>query len=143
MERIIYTPPSGPPQGPVPSPEIYQIMGEENIFKMISDFYQELETSPVRRLFPADMKAASEKSAAFFVTILGGPPLYAQRYGPPRMRARHLPFVIDEPARQVWLACFNKTLEGAAERYCFPAQHLAGFKAFLESFSAWMINTAG
>ena len=143
MERIIYTPPSGPPQGPVPSPEIYGVMGEENIFKMMSDFYKELESSSIRRLFPADMKAASEKSAAFFVTLLGGPPLYAQRYGPPRMRARHLPFVIDESARQVWLACFNKTLEGAVEKYRFPTQHLAGFKAFLESFSAWMVNTAG
>src|SRR5262249_12441550 len=143
MERIIYTPPGGPPQGSPPSPEIYESMGEENIFKMMSDFYQELETSSIRRLFPVDMKGASEKSAAFFVTLLGGAPLYAQRYGTPRMRARHLPFVIDESGRQVWLACFNKTLEGATEKYQFPAQHLEGFKAFLESFSAWMVNTAG
>ena len=143
MERIIYTPSGGPSQGPGPDPEIYQRMGEENIFKMMSDFYEELEKSPIRHMFPSDMKAASEKSAAFFVTVLGGPPLYIQRYGPPRMRARHLPFVIDEPARQVWLACFHKTLEQAAEKYQFPQEHLQGFKDFLESFSAWMVNSAG
>lgn len=142
MERIIYTPPGGPPQGPGPNSEIYRMMGEENIFRMMSDFYKEMEKSEIRRLFPSNMEEASKKSAAFFVTILGGPPLYLQKYGPPRMRARHLPFEIDERARQVWLGCFEKTLEGADVKYQFPQQHLKGFKDFLKSFSAWMVNKA-
>ncbi len=142
MERVFYIPPGGPPQGPGPSSEIYGIMGEANIFRMMSDFYKELEKSEIRPLFPSNMEEASKKSAAFFVTILGGPPLYAQMYGPPRMRARHLPFEIDEPARQVWLACFEKTLEGADVKYQFPPQHLEGFKDFLKGFSAWMVNKA-
>lgn len=142
MERVIYTPPGGPPQGPGPSHEIYGIMGEANIFRMISDLYKEIEKSEVRHLFPADMEEASKKSAAFFVTILGGPPLYFQMYGPPRMRARHLPFEIDENARQVWLGCFEKVLEGADVKYHFPLRHLQGFKEFLTSFSAWMVNKA-
>src|SRR3954466_13965723 len=142
MERVIYTPPGGPPQGPGPSPEIYQIMGEANIFKMILDLYKEIEASEIRSLFPPDMEEASKKSAAFFVTLLGGPPLYFQKYGPPRMRARHLPFVIDEPARQIWLACFDKTLEGADAKYQFPMEHVQSFKDFLKSFSAWMVNQA-
>ena len=140
MERIIYTPPGGPPPGPGPNSEIYRTMGEDNIFKMMSDFYKELDKSEVRRLFPADMEEASKKSAAFFVTLLGGPPLYLQKYGPPRMRARHIPFEIDETARRVWLGCFEKTLEGADVKYQFPRQHLEGFKDFLKSFSAWMVN---
>jgi hemoglobin len=117
-------------------------MGEENIFAMISDFYKELERSEIRNLFPPDMEEASRKSAAFFVTILGGPPLYFQKYGPPRMRARHLPFEIDERARQVWLGCFERTLEGAEVRYQFPQQYMEGFKEFLKGFSAWMVNKA-
>src|SRR5215510_14844861 len=88
MGRVIYTPPGGPPQGPGPDSRIYKIMGEENIFRMMSDFYKELEKSEVRHLFPADMEGASKKSAAFFVTVLGGPPSYFEKYGPPRMRAR-------------------------------------------------------
>ena len=142
MERVIYTPPSGPPQGPAPNSEIYRLMGEANIFKMMSDFYKELEKSEIRSLFPSNMEEASKKSAAFFVTILGGPPLYFEKYGPPRMRARHLPFEIDEPARQIWLRCFEKTLEDADIKYQFPPQHLEGFKDFLKSFSAWMVNKA-
>jgi hemoglobin len=117
-------------------------MGEDNIFRMMSDFYKELEKSEIRHLFPSNMEEASRKSAAFFVTILGGPPLYFDRYGPPRMRARHLPFEIDERARQVWLSCFENTLQDAARKYQFPEQHLRGFKDFLKSFSAWMVNKA-
>jgi len=117
-------------------------MGEENIFKMMSDFYQELGKSPIRNLFPSDLEEASQKSAKFFVQVLGGPPLYVIDYGPPRMRARHLPFEIDEKARQAWLACFDKTLENAEKKYNFPPQHLEGFKTFLREFSAWMVNKA-
>jgi hemoglobin len=140
MERVIYTPPGGPPQGPGPNSAIYRMMGEANIFRMISDFYKELEKSDIRRLFPHDMDEASKKSAMFFVGLLGGPPLYLQKYGSPRMRARHLPFEIDEKARQVWLSCFERTLQGADEKYQFPMEHLQGFKDFLNGFSAWMVN---
>src|ERR1039457_5020685 len=110
MERKtpIYIPSGGPPQGPGPSPEIYPLMGEENIFKMMSDFYKELEKSTIRPLFPPNMEEASQKSAKFFVQVLGGPPLYVIDHGPSRMRARHIPFEIDEAARQVWLGCFEK-----------------------------------
>ena len=142
MSRPIYIPPGGPPQGPPPNSAIYRIMGEENIFKMMSDFYKELEKSELRPLFPADMEEASKKSAAFFVGILGGPPLYAQMYGSPRMRARHIPFEIDEHARQVWLACFDRVLEEADAKYSFPMEHIQGFKDFLKNFSAWMVNKA-
>ena len=142
MERIIYTPPGGPPQGPGPNPAIYRVMGEANVFKMMSDLYKEIEKSEIRGLFPPDMEEASKKSALFFVTLLGGPPLYAQKFGSPRMRARHIPFEIDEDARQVWLGCFERTLEGADVKYQFPIEHLQGFKDFLKSFSAWMVNKA-
>lgn len=125
-----------------PDPEIYAVMGEANIFAMLEDFYQELDQSAIRTMFPRNLQKAAHKSAAFFVGLLGGPPLYHQRYGNPMMRARHMPFLIDEAARQEWLACFDRVLARAPEKYHFPAQHLPGFRAFLEGFSSWMVNTA-
>src|SRR5262245_26369202 len=142
VQRTIYVPPGGPPRVTPPSTEIYTQMGEDNIFAMMEDFYRELERSSLRPLFPVDMVAASHRSAAFFVGLLGGPPLYHQRYGNPMMRARHLPFVIDEAARQEWLACFDRVLARAVEQYNFPAKHLEGFRNFLVGFSSWMVNTA-
>ena len=140
-ERQFYVPPEGPPQGINPSPQIYASMGEDAIYLMLEDFYCELEKSSIRHLFPPDMKEASKRSAAFFVFILGGPPLYQQLYGPPRMRQRHLPFAIDEDARQIWLGCFRNILREADRKYHFPMEHMEGFWKFLDRFSAWMVNT--
>jgi hemoglobin len=139
--REIYTPPGGPPQGAAPSRDIHGVMGTEKIYEMMSDFYRELEESSIRSLFADDMQAASRRSAAFFVQLLGGPPLYNELYGQPAMRARHLPFDIDEAARQVWVECFFRVLENS-KKYNFPTEHLEGFKTFLDEFSKWMVNRA-
>ncbi|MEZ5403669.1 MAG: hypothetical protein R2729_28575 [Bryobacteraceae bacterium] len=139
--RQPYVPPVDPRQIAPPSREIYGAMGEENIFRMLADFYSVLERSSIRHMFPPDMRAASERSAAFFVGLMGGPPLYHQRYGNPAMRARHMPFAIDAAARDVWLECFDSVLSGASAEYGFPAEHLEGFREFLRGFSMWMVNT--
>ena len=139
--RPVYVPSIDPSKIPPPSREIYERMGEANVFRMMEDFYGELERSSLRPLFPEDMAAASRRSAAFFVGLLGGPPLYHQRHGNPMMRARHLPFPITPRAREEWLGCFERVLERAPERYRFPAEHLPGFRAFLQAFSMWMVNT--
>jgi hemoglobin len=141
MSRPVYVPPIDPGRIAAPSREVYGLMGEAAIVRMIEDFYRELEGSSIRALFPADMTAAARKSAAFFVGLLGGPPLYHQRYGNPMMRARHLPFAITPRAREEWLACFEHVLADAPARYGFPATHLPGFRAFLRDFSLWMVNT--
>ncbi len=135
-----YVPPGGPPQQR-PNPEIFKRMGEDNIFKMLEDFYLELESSEIRHLFPEDMVKASKKSGAFFVFLLGGPPLYQQRHGAPMMRQRHMPFTIDENARRVWLDCFRKVMVDSERKYQFPQEYLEEFMTFLEKFSGWMVNT--
>jgi hemoglobin len=133
-----YVPPVDPARIAAPSREIYGVMGEANIARMIEDFYRELEQSSVRGLFPEDMAAAAQKSAAFFVGLLGGPPLYHQRYGNPMMRARHLRFAITPRARAEWLRCFQRVL---ARLLRVPRRAPAGFRAFLQQFSLWMVNT--
>jgi hemoglobin len=137
----VYVPPIDPRRIEPPSREIYGFMGEAAIVRMIEDFYGELERSSLRALFPEDMKAAAQRSAAFFVGLLGGPPLYHERYGNPMMRARHLRFRVTPRARAEWLACFERVLAEAPGRYGFPVLHLPGFRAFLRDFSLWMVNT--
>jgi len=140
-ERNVYVPLAGPPQVDRPNSEIFQVVGEENIFRMIEDFYYALEQSSIRHLFPADMQDSSRKSAAFFVGLLGGPPRYHERYGNPALRARHLPFRIDDEARKTWLECFDRVLDEATQKYGFPSEHLPGFRHWLHEFSRWMMNT--
>jgi hemoglobin len=135
-----FVPSSGPP---APFPKdlgIYEAMGEENIEKMLEDFYLELGVSKIAYLFPKDLVKASRKSAAFFVFLLGGPPLYHKRYGPPMMRKRHMAFAIDKEAKEEWMRCFKKIFENAEEKYLFPKQHKKAFLEFLDGFANWMIN---
>lgn len=141
-KRHFYIPPGGPPQDINPDPRIYAAMGEAHIYQMLEDFYLELGKSSIRHLFPEDMVEASKRSAAFFVFIMGGPPLYQQQFGPPMMRKRHMPFAIDEQARQVWLDCFKEILKDADKKYHFPMEYKESFWKFLDRFSAWMVNTA-
>ena len=143
-DRQIYVPPGGPPRVPGPSKEIYDLMGEANIFLMLDDFYKELVNSSIKSMFPrteALRQEAAYKSGAFFVGLLGGPPLYHMQFGSPMLRARHMPFIIDEDGRQEWLDCFDRVLDVSVEKYDFPEQHLEGFRTFIHAFSTWMVNT--
>jgi hemoglobin len=136
--RDIYVPPRQ--DIPAMSPDIYEAMGKDNIFRMLEDFYQELGRSEISFMFTKDLVEASRRSAAFYVQLFGGPGLYNEQYGNPMMRRRHMPFIIDEERRVVWASCFYKVLEHAVERYNFPEEHLESFKKFIEGFSKWMVN---
>jgi len=46
----------------------------------------------------------------FFSGWLGGPDLYQQEFGHPRLRRRHFPFTIGIEERDQWMACMDKAL---------------------------------
>lgn len=52
MEREIYVPPGGPPQGPPPSKEIFQNLGEDKIRELVKSFYFEILNSNIKNMFP-------------------------------------------------------------------------------------------
>ena len=137
MEREIYVPQGGPPQGPPPSKEIFNKLGENKIRELVKLFYDEIETSSIRSMFPESLEESIPKSADFMVQILGGPPYYVQKYGSPRMRMRHIPFIIDEKARRAWLGCYKKALEKSN----IPEPENKMIWDFLVDFSSWMVNT--
>lgn len=41
----------------------------------------------------------------------GGPQLYTEKFGHPRLRMRHMPFAIGSVERDQWLWCMNKALD--------------------------------
>jgi hemoglobin len=141
-QRIPYVPSMNPADIAGPSREIYPRMGRENLYRMIEEFYRELGTSAIRAMFPEDLVVSAHKSAAFFAQLTGGPQEYSEQHGPPRMRARHLAFRITPQSRAEWLACFERVLGHAVQDFDFPAEHLEGFRQFLQKFSLWMVNAA-
>lgn len=86
--------------------------GREGVGILIDRFYDLVEADPeLRPLFPEDMRAGREKQKWFFEQWFGGEFLYSQRFGHPRLRRRHFPFVIDQKAAGRWLRHFNQALQ--------------------------------
>jgi len=140
----IYTPEGGPPQTDRIPSAVYQAMGEDQIVHFFHAFYHRLAQSSIAAMFPRSEKnlmRSADKSAAMFTFLFGGPHLYQKTYGRPMLRARHLPFLIDELARAEWLRCFRLTLDESVECYDMPAEHVEAVWKFVVDFSAWMVNT--
>ncbi len=139
----IWTPPGGPPATDRIPAAVYEAMGEANITAFMRAFYRRLGRSTIAPMFPRSEKnlmRAADKSADMFVFLFGGPHLYQQRHGRPMMRARHLPFVIDEAGRREWLRCYRETLDEAPEKYAMPPEHVEAVWRFVVDFSSWMVN---
>ncbi len=138
--KPVHVPVSGPPNVPRPDAAIFEALGQEGVFRLLSNVYKKLEEASIRPMFAQDMENASKRSACFFVQLLGGEPLFSQHIGPPRMRQRHIPFEIDEASRLIWLGCFKAALRNDIDDHDFPAEHLGSMETFLDGFSRWMVN---
>lgn len=51
-----------------------------------------------------------DKQYRFLTQLLGGPPRYAEKYGHPRMRMRHMPHAIDATAKEEWLKLMKEAI---------------------------------
>lgn len=90
-------------------------MGKETGIRQLVDyFYDEMSIVPEARgvfeMHPKDLTSSRDKLYMFFVGWSGGPQLYMEKFGHPRLRARHLPFKIGKSERDQWLYCFQKAL---------------------------------
>jgi hemoglobin len=85
---------------------IYELVGGEAVFKQLVDvFYAKIEADPVLRpMFPDDLTEGKRWQFLFLSQFFGGPSTYNDERGHPRLRMRHMPFVIDRKARQHWLS---------------------------------------
>lgn len=88
--------------------------GAETIRNLVETFYDTMDTDPkaadLRAIHQPDLTEAREKLFMFLMGWTGGPQLYIERYGHPRLRARHMPFPIDESARDQWMYCMIKAM---------------------------------
>jgi len=96
--------------------DLYQRMGEEaGIRRLVTTFYKLMDTLPeaegIRLLHPEELDESEEKLVLFLSGWSGGPPLYVEKYGHPRLRMRHMPFQIGESERDQWLLCMRRALE--------------------------------
>ena len=72
--------------------------GAERVEALSNAFYDVIEEeSPLlRNMLPASTANTRKKLTMYLSGWLGGPPLYEERWGHPRLRMRHMPFSIGE-----------------------------------------------
>jgi hemoglobin len=91
-----------------------RIGGEPAVRRLVKTFYQIMsetaQTKHVRDMHPVDIASSEEKLTLFLTGWLGGPDLYVEKYGHPRLRQRHMPFSIGLEERDQWLYCMAHAL---------------------------------
>ncbi len=98
------------------SPTIYEnIGGEKIISELVNKFYdimhENTEYDIIRKMHPENLDSSKEKLFMFLSGWMGGPSLYINKFGHPRLRARHIPFSITEIERDQWLKCMLEAMD--------------------------------
>lgn len=91
----------------------YEMLGgEQTIRRLVQAFYPKVQAHPeLSPLFPENIVPVMEKQYMFLTQFFGGPGLYTDQVGHPMMRARHLPFEINETRAKAWLQCMKEALQ--------------------------------
>lgn len=124
-------------------PTAYALIGgEHGVRALVHRFYELMDTLPeayaVRKLHPADLAGSEEKLFMYLSGWLGGPNLFIEKFGHPRLRARHMPFAIASEERDQWMLCMRQAME---ETVADPALRQALDKA-LGEIADFMRNRA-
>lgn len=92
-----------------------RIGGDAAIRKLVDRFYQLMDELPeaytARKIHPQDLTESGNKFVDFLSGWLGGPQRYVEKYGPPMLRRRHMPYAIGLEERDQWLMCMKLALE--------------------------------
>jgi len=90
------------------------IGGEERVHALVERFYDLMDLEPayaeLRAAHGSVLDDARQKLFWFLCGWLGGPPYYTDRFGHPRLKARHMPFRIGLVERDQWLACMGQAM---------------------------------
>lgn len=90
---------------------LFERIGEQNLRILVDRFYDLVfKNEVISRLFKTEKEVIKEKQRLFLTQFLGGPPLYSDRYGHPKLRARHLPHPITEEDAVAWLSCMSAAI---------------------------------
>lgn len=125
-----------------PTPYV-QLGGDAGVRALVDRFYDLMELDPayagIRALHPERIDGSRDKLYMFLSGWLGGPALYVERHGHPRLRARHLPFAIATAERDQWVACMRQAMSDTGVPDALAAKLM---QAFYET-ADWMRNRAG
>jgi hemoglobin len=97
------------------SPTLFEIIGgEARLRELVDRFYDLMDLEPgfadLRAMHPPSLDGSRDKLFWFLCGWSGGPNHFIERFGHPRLRARHLPFSIASKERDDWLRCMAQAM---------------------------------
>jgi hemoglobin len=118
--------------------QVYERIGEDGFTRLVRAFYAQVPADDVLGPMypPDDLAGAEERLRDFLVGRFGGPPRYVEQRGHPRLRMRHMPFAIDQRARDRWMALMGRALHEAQ----LPPDVADLMHQFLAQVATFMVN---
>jgi len=103
---------------------LYEAVGGEGFFvELVDRFYARVAADLLLRpLYPDDLTDSKRHMALFLQQYWGGPGTYSEERGHPRLRGRHLPFVITEAERDAWLGHMAAALDSLVVERATPPE---------------------
>ncbi len=113
------------------NPHFSQIGGTGPLKQLVDRFYFHMDTRPdaagIRAMHPADLGPVKRVLLNFLIEWTGGPQAYSQERGHPRLRRKHLGFVIGSAERDAWMACMQAALDEVVPDAALKAQLTQAF----------------
>lgn len=125
-------------------PTAYELIGgDARLRELVDRFYDlmdlESEFAELRAMHPTPLDSSRDKLYWFLSGWMGGPDMYVERFGHPRLRARHLPYPIASSERDQWLRCMAWAMRDVGVEDDLQKRLMHAFTQTAD----WMRNKAG
>ena len=115
--------------------------GEEFFAELVERFYRGVAADLLLRpLYPDDLTAPKRHLALFLQQYWGGPGTYSEERGHPRLRARHVPFVIGEAERDAWFSHMERALASLVEERGLAPEIAARMLGYFADPADFLVN---
>lgn len=109
-----------------------RIGGEAGVRALVQRFYQLMDELPeahrIRKMHHISLKGAEDKLFMFLSGWMGGPQLFVEKFGHPRLRQRHMPFAIGDEERDQWMLCMTQALDETVQDEALRNELKAAFQ---------------
>lgn len=118
---------------------VYEMVGGQPWFDDLVDrFYDGVaDDERLRPLYPDDLTEPRRHLAAFLAQYWGGPPVYSNERGHPRLRMRHVPFPIRKTERDAWFSHMAAAVRSGG----LPEDTEQAMLDYFDNASTHLINT--
>jgi hemoglobin len=122
--------------------DVFEAVGGAEFFDaLVRRFYAGVAADPLLRpLYPDDLTDSIRHMDLFLQQYWGGPGTYSEERGHPRLRGRHMPFVIGEPERDAWFGHMARALDAEVTERGIPADVEAQMLEYFAHAADFMVN---